>query len=61
MFLRRRALPRIYPFNYKNRAARQLLAQYLESKILHIFDPAGKKQNINSLLKNEPGKWNPAL
>ena len=61
MNLHQRALPSIYPFSYKNRAATQLLAQHLESKMMHIFDSSGKKQNIDALLKSDPEKWNTAL
>ena len=28
---------------------------------MHILDSTGKKQNIDSLLKKDPGKWNSAL
>ena len=40
--------------NVKNRAARHLLAQHLMDKMLHVFDPSGKKVTIETLLKINP-------
>jgi hypothetical protein len=40
--------------SYRHRAARHLLAQNLTGKLLHIFDDAGKKQSLDTLLRLNP-------
>ena len=40
---------------------RYLHAQNVNQKLMHIFDTSGKKESIDSLLKNDLTIWNDAL
>jgi hypothetical protein len=47
--------------SFRHRAAQHLLAQNLTSKLLHVFDSTGRKQSIDTLLRQNPKIWNTAL
>ena len=50
-----------HPQSFKHRAATHLLAQNITENMLHVFNPSGKKQTIDTLLQTNPIVWQPAL
>ena len=59
MLLRHRNLRLQYTphrLNYSN-----LHTTNVKQKLTHIFDVSGKKESIDSLLKNDPTIWNDSL
>jgi hypothetical protein len=47
--------------SFRHRAAQHLLAQNLTNKLLHVFDTTGRKQSLDTLLRQNPEIWNKAL